>query len=56
MAKMQTTTTPGARTDNDDTGKPARMMTTERWLAVYMLGALGFLVLTRRAFSDFVPR
>jgi hypothetical protein len=54
MAKLQTTTTPGARTDDD--GKPARMMTTERWLAVYMLGALGFLVITRRAFSDFVPR
>ena len=55
MAKMQTTTAPGTTT-TDDNGKPARMMTTERWLAVYMLGALGFLIVTRRAFSDFVPR
>jgi hypothetical protein len=54
MAKMQTTTAPGTTTDNN--GKPERMMTTERWLAVYMLGALGFLIVTRRAFSDFVPR
>jgi hypothetical protein len=53
MANMQTTTAPGTTTDN---GKPERMMTTERWLAVYMLGALGFLIITRRAFSDFVPR
>jgi hypothetical protein len=31
-------------------------MTTERWLALIVAGAFGFLVFTRRAFSEFIPR
>lgn len=49
---MKPRTTTGADTDDTRPG----MLTTERWVAVYMLGALGFLIVARRAFSDFVPR
>lgn len=31
-------------------------MTAERWLAVFVLTAFGFLVLTRRQFAEFIPR
>lgn len=54
MSRLQTTNT-AEQAQQEQNGK-TRGMTTERWLAVYMLGALGFLIVTRRAFSDFVPR
>ena len=53
MSRLQTTST--AEQAQEQTGK-TRGLTTERWVAVYMLTALGFLMVTRRAFSDFVPR
>lgn len=31
-------------------------MTAERWLAVFVLIAFGFLAFTRRAFAEFIPR
>lgn len=33
-----------------------KVMTSERWVAVVMIGALGFLVVTGRAFREFIPR
>lgn len=33
-----------------------QVLTTERWLALYVLAALGGLVLARRAFREFIPR
>jgi hypothetical protein len=53
VSRLQTTST--AEQAQEQTGK-TRGLTTERWVAVYMLAALGFLMVTRRAFSDFVPR
>lgn len=37
-------------------GAPAKVLTTERWLAIYVLGSLGALYLARRAFREFIPR
>lgn len=31
-------------------------MTAERWLAVFVLAAFGFLAVTRRQFAEFIPR
>jgi hypothetical protein len=54
MSKLQILTNPKTVRDTDDTKESG--MTTERWLAVYLLGALAFLAVSRRAFSDFIPR
>lgn len=53
MSRLQTATT---AEQSKEAGEKESGMTTERWVAVYMLAALGFLVVMRRAFADFVPR
>lgn len=45
---------PTGQTAPDTTQRP-RVMTPERWVAVILLGAFGFLVVTRHAFREFIP-
>lgn len=42
-------------TNASPSSRPA-VMTTERWLAVYVLAALAGLVVARKAFREFIPR
>ncbi len=48
MTKLQTETPAGVT--------PAGSGAPERWLAVYVLAAFGFLVVCRYAFREFIPR
>lgn len=51
LPEFRTAGDPAAAAAGGDGG-----MTAERWLAVFVLIAFGFLAFTRRAFAEFIPR
>ena len=52
MSRLATVVSTG---DADNATPRASVMTPERWLGVYVVGALIFLVAARAAFRDFIP-